>query len=121
MEKDYLLKIMNGLKANERTLEDNSFKIDGGVYGVTDFDDGNWEDEGKYQYNTESGRLCRYDKEYNVIEKYDIYIESSISRSGSYFSDYYYEYTGIRAYELKEILVAEVIIPEHYEEVKVYL
>ena len=121
MEKKILEEIIKGFKENERTLEDNAVKIDGDTFGVTEFDDGNWEDEGKYQYNTESGRLCRYDNEYSVVEKYDIYIELSITRSGSYFSDYYYEYDNVRAYEIKKVLVPEVIIPEHYEDEKDYI
>lgn len=44
-------------------------------------DDGDWDDHGKYQYKT----MIVWNKETNKFYQY------SIQRSGSYFSDYYYD------------------------------
>jgi len=121
MKKELLFKIINGLKGNERSLEDNSIEIDGVKYGITNFKEDGWDDEGKYQYNTEKGQLCSYDDKWNIIEVFDFFLEQNVSRSGSYFSDYYYDYDDINPYTLEKVIVPEQIIPAHYKDKIVYI
>lgn len=84
--------------------------------------DSGWDDQGKYQYMSIDYQLVSYDNSKhswptndNIIDYYDFIFTQHISRSGSYFSDYYYEYDKPEPYKLKEFLVPEVIIPEHIE------
>ena len=119
MNKELLEDIMDGLKRKEKSLEDNYVEVNGITYGTTDCEYSGWEDGGKYQYQDETGRLCSYDEEWNILEKFDIYIDQGVSRSGSYFSDYDYEYINMNAYMIEKILVPEKVIPAHYKDIKV--
>ncbi len=81
-----------------------------------------WDDQGKYQYMSIDYQLVSYDNSKhswptndNIIDYYDFIFTQHISRSGSYFSEYYYEYDKPEPYKLKEFLIPEVIIPEHIE------
>ena len=81
-----------------------------------------WDDQGKYQYTSIDYQLVSYDNSKhswptndNIIDYYDFIFTQYMSRSGSYFSDYYYEYDKPEPYKLKEFLIPEVIIPEHIE------
>jgi len=84
--------------------------------------EGKWDDEGKYQFQLIEYQLVSYDNSNdsyptynNIIDRYDVVFELSISRSGSYFSDYYYNIESIIPYRITEILVPDVIIPAHNE------
>lgn len=74
-----------------------------------------WDDQGKYQCKNESGQLIEVDDSFNEIIRFNFGVSRSVTRSGSYFSDYYYEYDEYLPYEIKEVIVPEVIIPEHKE------
>lgn len=50
---------------NESFLEDIGEEVNGTNYGVKVLDEGNWYDEGKYQYRTDVGVLCEYDEKWN--------------------------------------------------------
>lgn len=97
----------------ESSLEDISMEVNGVRYGVDVIEDGSWEDDGKYQYKTDIGILCTYDKNYNVVNKYNVAVISNITRSGSYFSEYYYEYEDLEVKKIIEKVIPEQIIPEH--------
>lgn len=60
-------------------------------------DDDDWTDDGKYQY-----RSCVY-----FVPEHDVHVSVSESRSGSYFSDWYYgsKYFTLVAPETKTITV----------------
>lgn len=81
-------------------MEDNfELEIDGVSYGIMEVYKSDWTDEGKYSYADKTYQLVSYDKnvsEYicteSIIDKYDLFINQSFSRSGSYFSDYDYQY-----------------------------
>lgn len=81
-------------------MEDNfELEIDGIAYGILKEDESEWTDEGKYSYADKTYQLVSYDKnksnyicDENMIAKYDLFINQSFSRSGSYFSDYDYQY-----------------------------
>lgn len=81
-------------------MEDSfELEIDGVSYGIMEVYESDWTDEGKYSYADKTYQLVSYNKnvsEYicteSIIDKYDLFINQSFSRSGSYFSDYDYQY-----------------------------
>lgn len=93
-------------------LEDVGCEFNGERYGTEALLESDWDDGGKYQYKEEYGLLCKLDDNRNVIEKYDVCIVNDITRSGSYFSGYYYE-TELRVERIIEKVIPEVVIPEH--------
>ncbi len=97
---------------NQSFLEDIGKEVKGVNYGVKVIDEGDWIDEGKYQYKTDVGVLCEYDENWNVVKIFDIAITSEITRSGSYFSDYNYEYDKLKVNKIIKKVIPEQIIPE---------
>lgn len=93
-------------------LEDTGCVFNGESYTTMLLEESNWEDGGKYQYKEEYGLLCKVDTKGVVIDKYDVCIVNDITRSGSYFSKYYYE-TELRVERIIEKVIPEVVIPEH--------
>jgi len=102
-------------KLGESDLEDFSFKGDGKIYGFKDVGDGNWDDQGKYQYKYDEGQLMEMDEKYKEVQLFPFGVTRSVSRSGSYFSDYDYSYEPYEMFEIKEITIPEQIIPAHVE------
>ena len=97
---------------NQSFLEEIGKEVNGVNYGVKVIDGGDWIDEGKYQYRTDVGVLCEYDENWNVVKIFDIAITSDIIRSGSYFSDYNYEYDKLKINKIIKKVIPEQIIPE---------
>ena len=102
-------------KLGKQDIEDFQCTYNNKIYGFKDIRDDNWDDEGKYQYKTEQGQLIEMDKNYKELRLFNFGISRSVQRSGSYFTDYNYEYEPYEFYELKEVLIPEVIIPAHME------
>ena len=59
-----------------------------------------------------TGILCKSDKD-GRTHKYDIAVTQYIIRSGSYFSEYYYEYAPLEVRQLVQKVIPQQIIPEH--------
>ncbi len=97
---------------NEHFLEDIGEEVNGVNYGIKVLDEGNCDDEGKYQYKRDIGVLCEYDKDWNIVKMYDIAVTSQVTRSGSYFSDYYYEYEPLTVNKIIKKVIPKQIIPE---------
>lgn len=98
---------------NEVTwLEDAACEINGEKYSIEKLLESEWDDGGKYQYKEEYGLLCKVDGEGVVVDEYDICIVNDVTRSGSYFSEYYYE-NKFRAEQIVKKVIPEVVIPEH--------
>lgn len=71
-------------------------------------EDEGWEDEGKYSNNGYVFRVSVYDAEGGFVEDLDLYIKQYASRTGSYYSDYYYEYEEpFRVTKIKKIVEVE--------------
>lgn len=104
-------------------MEDNfELEIDGVLYGILESYKSEWTDEGKYSYADKTYQLVSYDKnvsEYicdeSIINKYDLFINQSFSRSGSYFTDYDYQYDSptVRIATIEK--VPEKVIKAHDE------
>ena len=97
---------------NECFIEDIGEEVNGSNYGVKVVDDGDWVDEGKYQYRTDIGVLCEFDDKWNVVKMFGIAVTSEITRSGSYFTDYNYDYDDLRVNKIIKKVIPKQIIPE---------
>jgi len=113
MNIDLFAKIVK--KLGKQDLEDFAYTYNNKIYGFKDVGDDNWDDQGKYQYKTEQGQLIEMDKKYNEIQSFNFGISRSVQRNGSYFTDYNYDYEPYDMFEIKEVLVPEVIILAHME------
>ena len=102
-------------KLGDSDLDDFSYTYNGKIYGFKEVGDDSWEDEGKYQYKYDEGQLMEMDERYVEIQLFPFGVTRSVQRSGSYFSDYYYEKDPYEMFEIEEILIPEVIIPAHME------
>jgi len=102
-------------KLDEQDFEYFKYTYNNKIYGFKEIGDDSWEDEGKYQYKTEQGQLIEMDNNYKEIRLFRFGVSRSVQRSGSYFTDYHYEYEPYEFFELKEVLIPEVIIPAHME------
>lgn len=96
---------------NEDWYEELGATIDGAEYCLDIVEDGNWDDQGKYQYKDVTGILYRVLEDNSVI-KYDIAVTQYITRCGSYFSDYEYEYEPLQVDQLVQKVIPQQIIPE---------
>lgn len=96
---------------NEDWYEELGATVDGIEYGLDIIDDENWDDQGKYQYKDVTGVLYKISEDGNVT-KYDIAVTQYITRSGSYFSEYDYEYDPLEVRQLVRKVIPQQIIPE---------
>ena len=96
---------------NEDWYEELGATIDGVEYRLEIVDDGDWDDQGKYQYKDVTGVLCETSEDGSVT-KYDIAVTQYITRSGSYFSEYYYEYEPLQVDQLVLRVIPQQIIPK---------
>lgn len=96
----------------ESFLEDIGEEVNGTNYGVMVLDEGDWIDEGKYQYRTDIGVLCEFDDKWNVVKMFDIAVTSEIIRNGSYFTDYNYDYENLKVNKIIKKIIPQQIIPE---------
>ena len=102
-------------KLGDSDLDDFSYEYDGKIYGFKDVGDSSWKDEGKYQYRYDKGQLIEMDENYREVQLFPYGVTRFVQRSGSYFSDYYYDKDPYKMFEIKEILVPEKIILAHME------
>lgn len=96
---------------NKDWYEELGATIDGVEYGLDIVDESNWDDQGKYQFKDVTGILCRISEDGSVT-KYDIAVTQYITRSGSYFSEYYYEYEPLQVDQLVLRVIPQQIIPK---------
>jgi len=102
-------------KLGESDLDDFVYEYDGKTYMFKEVGDDSWDDQGKYQYKNEEGQLIEIDEKYKEIQSFNFGVSRGVSRSGSYFTDYYYDKDPYEFFEIKEVLIPEVIIPAHTE------
>ena len=96
---------------SEDDFEELGATIDGVEYCLDIVDESNWDDQGKYQYKDVTGILCK-SLEDGSVTKYDVAVTQYITRSGSYFSDYYYGYDPLQVDQLVQKVIPQQIIPE---------
>ena len=109
---------------SEYSICDNGliFEFNGINYGLIEVGEQQVTDEGKYQYGGETYQFVSfnsnkksYPRNSNIIDKFNLFVDEGWSRSGSYFSDYYYEYDCPSLFSYDVTIVPEVVIPEHEE------
>lgn len=95
-------------------LEDVGGEVNGKEYYFKIVDEGNWDDEGKYQYKTDIGLLymMEHNGEDDMATTFDIAVSLDVIRSGSYFSEYYYEFDEPRVSKVIKKIIPKQIIPE---------
>ena len=93
-------------------LEDVGGEVNGKRYGFHIVEEGDWGDEGKYQFRNDIGILCEYDEDWNTVKMFNIAATSDMTRSGSYFSEYYYEYDKLTVNKVIKKIIPKQIIPE---------
>ena len=101
---------------------DFSFEYNGVSYDAYMISCSNWDDEGKYQYQDITYRLVSFDKSINdylcnenIVDKFDLFLIMNVSRCGSYFSEYVFEY-GKPIIKIATIeRIPERVIPAHDE------
>ena len=96
---------------NEDDFEELGATIDGVEYGLKIIDETNWDDQGKYQYKDVTGILCEI-LEDGSVTKYDVAVTQYITKSGSYFTSYNYEYDPLQVDQLVQKVIPQQIIPE---------
>lgn len=110
MDLEEAKKIVNHFD-NEGWYEELGATVNGVEYGLDIVDDGDWDDQGKYQYKDVTGVLCKISED-GLVTKYDIAVTQYITRCGSYFSDYYYEYEPLQVDQLVLKVIPQQIIPK---------
>lgn len=96
---------------NEDWYEELGATVNGVEYGLDIIDESNWDDQGKYQFKDVTGVLCKT-LEDGSVTKYDIAVTQYITRCGSYFSEYNYEYAPLQVDQLVHKVIPQQIIPE---------
>lgn len=96
---------------NEGWYEELGATVDGAEYRLDIVEEGDWDDQGKYQYKDVTGILYKIAEDGSII-KYDIAVTQYITRSGSYFSEYNYEYEPLQVDQLVQKVIPQQIIPE---------
>lgn len=104
------------------SIEELTFIYNNTTFALTEIEDEEWTSEGKYEYSSKSYQIVSFDNshikypcEKNIINHYNLFLNQSISRTGSYYSDWYYQYEEPTISVLHINHVNEVIIPEHDE------
>lgn len=110
MDLDEAKKIISHFNTEE-DCEDLYANIDGVEYEIYIVDESDWDDQGKYQYKDATGLLCKVSED-NSVTKYDIAVTQYITRCGSYFSEYNYEYAPLQVDQLVQKIIPQQIIPE---------
>lgn len=96
---------------NDGWYEELGATVDGAEYRLDIVEEGDWDDQGKYQYKDVTGILYKILEDGSIV-KYDIAVTQYITRCGSYFSDYNYEYEPLQVDQLVQKVIPQQIIPE---------
>lgn len=118
--------IPNSYYGERNPLDELMFDHNGERFTLCEHECTPWDDDGKYSFRTEYYQLCSYNPDIenylcdqSKTGEYDILVSIGATKSGSYFSEYYYEYSDITIEKVKLSHVPEVVIPEHDEVVLV--
>ena len=124
---------LESIISNERRNKDEDYSVceslrfdfDGFDYALIEVDEDSISDEGKYQYGGEIYQFVEFDKaiasypcEKSITKKFNLFVREDWTRSGSYFSNYYYEYDYPDLFSYEVVTIPEKVILEH-EELKI--
>lgn len=94
-------------------------------YSVIEVESTNWENDGSGKYYTQyityqlvqyNSEIEKYPTEESVSEAFNIFFGLPVTKSGSYFTEWFYEYENPRTMQKKIVHIPEQIIPAHDEE-----
>lgn len=112
----------DGYYGETNPIDELEFDHNGERFTLCEHESTPWDDEGKYSFRTEYYQLCSYNPEIenylcesSGTGEYDILVGIGVSRYGSYFSEYNYEYNDITIKRVIVSHVPEVVIPAHDE------
>jgi hypothetical protein len=92
--------------------EDCSFKFEEKVYSFLQVERGDLTDEGKYSYSVDTYQLVSYCNS-TMDDKYDLFFHVNYSRTGDYYSDYYYDYEQPEFLISTIVEIPEIVVPAH--------
>lgn len=108
--------------SEDSSIEELEFEFNGINYALRSNGRDDWISDGKYENTTENYQLISYDNSEikypcskNIIDYYNLIISQDVSRTGSYYTDWYYSYYKPDINVVETVTVAEVVIPEHDE------
>ena len=95
--------------------DDFGFEFNDICYDVIVVDEPEFAVEGKYQRRSVCYQLisCDENSESWIIDRFNLFFEISESRTGSYYTDYYYSYEKPMIFKAKLVHIPEQIIPAH--------
>lgn len=101
-------------------IEGLKFKLNDLSFALTSVKDEDWISDGKYENSSSYYQLVSYDASKikyayskNIINRYTTVVCQEITRTGSYYSDWYSTYFEPTISIVEIINVPEVVIPEH--------
>ena len=120
--KDLLELIKENYVISEDLEDVSSITKDGVSYSLVEINSSDWIGGEKYEDKTITYQLVSIDKniasypcEANILDYYDVVLTQGISRTGSHYTDWYYEYEEPYVELMYLENVTEVIIPAHQE------
>ena len=114
IDKELLKKIIKEVETG-KDLEDYEIETDDKLFIFRCVDRGEWKDDGcgKYFSQEKIYVLELVDEDFKTIEKYNVILTQFSSKTGSYYTDWHYEYEDMSIMHLCEKVIPEQIIPEH--------
>lgn len=96
ISKEDLEVIRDLLVGSAKDAEDMYCEYNGDRYNLESCDGDTWIDDGKYQFKNEIFELFKNG------EGTEVFYGQGVTRSGSYYTDYYYEYESLREVKMVE-------------------
>lgn len=116
IDKELLKQIVNQI--DDEDIDDVVVEVNDNRYGFSAIEDGSWEDDGRGKYYTKEstyilGLYGENEDKWRFIEKYNVIVSQGVSKTGSYYTDWNYEYEEPTFSYAKEEVIPEQIIPAH--------
>jgi len=109
-------------ECDTRGMEDFDVELNGRWYVLCEVEEDDIISEGKWESGGTTYQLVEFDKAIesypcgkSITNEYDLLVYVGFGRSGSYFSDWYYEYDKPELKRIEIEVVPEQVIPEHEE------
>ncbi len=109
-------------ECDTRGMENFEFEFNSRGYTLCEVEEDDIISEGKYENGGTTYQLVEFDKAVasypcakSITNEYDLLVYAGFSRSGSYFSEWEYEYYEPELKRINIEVVAEQVIPEHEE------
>ena len=96
------------LNIGTKRAELDVVELDGALYYLSEKEDEGWESDGKFEANYYIYELMRNDGD--EIKPTGIFVGQGRIRTGSYYSEYYYEYESFDIFEQIEVTVKKWVV-----------